>query len=107
MVNGSGNIGIIRYFRRSTEGYLNKIERRYERETGEYIRKRFDNGFLANCYSDLLTIFEAIPHGLKPQSGKSRKRTEARKYKEFNKRGFPVPKLLEEGDGYIDIEYIE
>lgn len=72
-----------------------------------YIRKRFDNGFLANCYSDFIIIFEAILHGLKPKSGKSRKRTEARRYREFNKRCFPVPKLLEVGDGYIDIEYIE
>ena len=42
-----------------------------------------------------------------PGSGKSRKRTEVKRYKEFNKRGFPVPELLEEGDGYIDIEYVE
>jgi tRNA A-37 threonylcarbamoyl transferase component Bud32 len=101
------DIGIIHYFKRSAEGYLNVIERRYDEKKGRYIRKKFYDSFLADVYSDLLTILEAIPHGLLPGSGKSRKCTEVKRYKEFNKRGFPVPKLLEDGDGYIDIEYVE
>ncbi len=106
-MRGVVNIGIIHHFKRSAEGYLNEIEHRYDEKKGKYIRKMFCKSFLANCYSDFLTILEAIPHGLLPASGKSRKRTEAKRYKEFNKRGFPVPKLLEEGENYIDIEYIE
>jgi tRNA A-37 threonylcarbamoyl transferase component Bud32 len=101
------DIGIIRYFKRSAEGYLNVIERRYDEKKGRYIRKRFYNGFVANCYSNFITIVEAVPHGLLPGSGKSRKRTEVKRYKEFNKRGFPAPRLLEDGEDYIDIEYVE
>jgi tRNA A-37 threonylcarbamoyl transferase component Bud32 len=101
------DIGIIRYFKRSAEGYLNVIELRYDEKKGKYIRKRFYNGFLANCYSNFITVVEAIPHGLLPGSGKSRKRTEVKRYKEFNKRGFPAPRLLEDGEDYIDIEYVE
>ncbi|KCZ72721.1 Lipopolysaccharide kinase (Kdo/WaaP) family [Candidatus Methanoperedens nitroreducens] len=86
---------------------MNKIERHYDERKGDYIRKRFYNSFFSNCYSDFIAIAVAIPLGLKPKSGKSRKHTEAKRYREFNKRGFPVPKLLEEGEDYLDIEFIK
>ena len=106
-MHGGEDIGIIHHFKRSREGYLNKIELLYDKKKGPYIRKRFNAGFFAGCYPDIFVIAIGILLGLRPQSGKSRKQTEEKKYKEFNRLGFPVPKLLEEGDCYLDIEYIK
>lgn len=97
-------MNIIKLFKRSKGGFMNKIE--YHEAEG-YIRKSFHNSFLENCYTDFLTAMLGFTMGVKIKSGKNRQYTEAKYLKTLHGKGFPVPGLVERGKGYNDIEYLE
>lgn len=95
---------IVGLFKRSKEGFMNRIE--YHKDGG-YVRKRFHNSFLENCYTDFLTTVLGFTIGVKIKSGKNRQYTEAVYLNSLNEKGFPAPRLIKKGNGYNDIGYVE
>lgn len=81
--------------KRSGEGFMNSVE---IHEDEGFVRKKFDNGFFPNRYSDFLSGILALTAGYEPLSGKNRKRIEAENYRRFGKHGVSVPELIKEGN---------